>query len=144
MVYLCNVERILCLDYGKVRTGIAVTDPLKITVSPLETVLTHDLKFFLDDYFKHEKVGTIVIGYPIKLDGTKSATTLMVDEFIRLLDKWYPSKKVDLIDERLSSIEANKVLIQSGVKKSKRKEKGLIDKISAVILLQSYLERNKK
>jgi len=95
------VERILCLDYGKVRTGIAVTDPLQI----------------------------IVVGYPLQLNGTKSDTTIMVDDFIGLLKKWYPTKKVDVIDERLSSIEANNIIIRSGVKKSKRKKKGLIDKI---------------
>jgi putative Holliday junction resolvase len=138
------VERILCLDYGKVRTGIAVTDPLQIIVSPLETVSTHDLKNFLDHYFRCEKVKIIVVGYPLQLNGTKSDTTIMVDDFIGLLKKWYPTKKVDVIDERLSSIEANNIIIRSGVKKSKRKKKGLIDKISAVILLQSYLERNKK
>lgn len=138
------MERILCLDYGKVRTGIAVTDPLQIIVSPLETVSTHDLKIFLDHYFRCEKVKIIVVGYPLQLNGTKSDTTIMVDDFIGLLKKWYPTKKVDVIDERLSSIEANNIIIRLGVKKSKRKKKGLIDKISAVILLQSYLERNKK
>lgn len=137
------MNRILCLDYGKVRTGIAVTDPLQIIVNPLETVPTFRLKGFLDQYFTIENVATIVVGYPLQLNGTKSPTTEMVDEFIQLLKKWYPSKKIDVIDERLSSIEANRVIIQSGVKKSKRKEKGLIDKVAAVLLLQAYLERNK-
>lgn len=137
------MERILCIDYGKVRTGIAVTDPLQIIVNPLETIPTVDLKSFLDQYFTIENVSTIVVGYPLQLDGTKSATTTLVDDFIRLLKKWYPSKKIDTIDERLSSVEASKILIQTGLKKSKRKEKGLIDKIAAVILLQSYLERKK-
>ncbi len=141
MVYFCEVERILCIDYGKVRTGIAVTDPLQIIVSPLDTVPTNDLKSFLDQYFTIENVSTLVVGYPLQLNGTKSETTVMVEDFIRLLRKWYPTKKIELIDERLSSVEANKIVLQSGVKKSKRKEKGIIDKIAAVILLQSYLER---
>ena len=135
------MERILCIDYGKVRTGIAVTDPLQIIVSPLDTVPTNDLKSFLDQYFTIENVSTLVVGYPLQLNGTKSETTVMVEDFIRLLRKWYPTKKIELIDERLSSVEANKIVLQSGVKKSKRKEKGIIDKIAAVILLQSYLER---
>lgn len=138
------MERILCIDYGKVRTGIAVTDPLQIIVSPLDTVATNDLKKFLDQYFIYENVSTILVGYPLQLNGAKSETTVMVEDFIQLIKKWYPTKKIEVIDERLSSVEANKIVLQSGVKKSKRKEKGLVDKIAAVILLQSYLEKKKQ
>lgn len=144
LIYFCTVERIIGIDYGRVRTGIAVTDPLRIIVNPLETVATCELKNFLDRYFKLENVSTIVVGYPLQLNGGKSKTTEMVDDFIQCLMKWYPSKKIDIIDERLSSIEANRIIIQSGVKKSRRKEKGLTDKVAAVILLQSYLEKNKQ
>lgn len=140
-VYFCMVGRILCLDLGQKRTGIAVTDPLGIVPGSLDTVETKILISFLKDYCQKEVVKTIVVGYPSHLNGQESEMTQFVKDYFKVLVFEFPNIKIETIDERLSSIQAQKIIIQSGIKKSKRRDRALYDKISAMILLQSYMDK---
>lgn len=140
-VYFCMVGRILCLDLGQKRTGIAVTDPLGIIPGSLDTIETNILLSFLKEYCQNEMVKTIVVGYPSHLNGQESEMTHFVKEYFKVLKLEFPNILIEAIDERLSSIQAQKIIIQSGIKKSKRKERGLYDKVSAMILLQSYMDK---
>lgn len=134
--------RILAIDLGTKRTGIAVTDTLKMLANPLEMVETHKLIDFLISYFKKEDVETIVLGYPRHLDGNPNEMTPKVIIFRDRLSKLYPDKKLVLIDERFTSKMAMQSMIAIGSKKKDRKEKaGNLDKVSAAIILQSYLEQ---
>lgn len=134
--------RILAIDLGTKRTGIAVTDPMKIVANPLETVDTSKLVDFLQKYFQKEDVGTIVLGYPKNLDGKPNEMTPRVISLKDRLSKLFPDKKLVLIDERFTSKMAMQSMIAMGSKKSDRKEKtGNLDKVSAAIILQSYLEQ---
>lgn len=141
-VYFCMVGRILCLDLGQKRTGIAVTDPLGIVPGSLDTVETKILISFLKDYCQKEVVKTIVVGYPSHLNGQESEMTQFVKDYFKVLVFEFPNIKIETIDERLSSIQAQKIIIQSGIKKSKRRDRALYDKVSAMILLQSYMDKN--
>ncbi len=133
--------RILAIDYGKKRTGIAVTDPLQIIASGLTTVDTINNLSFLKDYIKKEDVETIVIGYPFKLENTKTAHSLpLIDGFIKKLKKSFPYIPIVREDEHFTSKMAVQAMIDGGVKKMKRRDKALIDKISAALILKSYLE----
>lgn len=140
-VYFCMVGRILCLDLGQKRTGIAVTDPLGIVPVSLDTVETKILISFLKDYCQKEVVKTIVVGYPSHLNGQESEMTQFVKDYFKVLVFEFPNIKIETIDERLSSIQAQKIIIQSGIKKSKRRDRALYDKVSAMILLQSYMDK---
>ena len=131
--------RILAIDYGKVRTGLAVTDPLKIIATALETVATENLTVFLRNYLSQENVELFVIGLPVGLRSQETLTTEMVRTFAAELQKSFPDIPQRFADERFTSKMAQDSLIASGVKKQKRKDKGQIDKISAVIILQSYM-----
>lgn len=133
------MSRILGIDYGLKRTGIAVTDPLQIIVTPLETIETSKLDAFLKNYIENENVEKIVIGYPLKMDGNKTDITDDVEQFYKKTQKIYPSISFYLKDERLTSKMASKALVDGGFKKKKRKEKGALDKISAVFILKSFL-----
>jgi putative holliday junction resolvase len=134
--------RILAIDLGTKRTGIAVTDTLKMLANPLEMVETHKLMDFLTSYFKKEDVETIVLGYPRHLDGNPNEMTPKVISFRDRLSKLYPDKKLVLIDERFTSKMAMQSMIAMGSKKKDRIEKaGNLDKVSAAIILQSYLEQ---
>ncbi|WP_373494892.1 Holliday junction resolvase RuvX [Aquiflexum sp.] len=134
--------RILAIDLGTKRTGIAVTDTLKMLANPLETVETSKLIVFLNAYFTKEEVDTIILGYPKRLDGTPNEMTPKVLGLRDRLSKIYPDKKLVLIDERYTSKMAMQSMIAMGSKKKDRKEKaGNLDKISAAIILQSYLEQ---
>jgi putative Holliday junction resolvase len=134
--------RILAIDLGTKRTGIAVTDTLKMLANPLETVETSNLFVFLNTYFAKEEVDTIVLGYPKRLDGTPNEMTPRVVSLKDRLSKTYPDKKLVLIDERYTSKMAMQSMIAMGSKKKDRKEKaGNLDKVSAAIILQSYLEQ---
>lgn len=134
--------RILAIDLGTKRTGIAVTDTLKMLANPLETVETSKLFIFLNTYFAKEDVETIVLGYPKRLDGTPNEMTPRVVSLKDRLSKTYPDKKLVLIDERYTSKMAMQSMIAMGSKKKDRKEKaGNLDKVSAAIILQSYLEQ---
>jgi putative Holliday junction resolvase len=134
--------RILAIDFGTKRTGIAVTDPLKILANPLEMVETPKLIDFLTSYFKKEEVETIVLGFPKHLDGNPNEMTPKVLSLKDRLSKLFPDKKLVLVDERFTSKMAMQSMIAMGSKKKDRIEKaGNLDKVSAAIILQSYLEQ---
>jgi len=138
------LARILAIDYGKKRTGIAVTDPLQIIASGLTTVETKDNLSFLKDYIKKEDVETIVIGYPFKMENTKTADSLpLIDGFIKKLKKSFQNVPIVKEDEHFTSKMAVQAMIDGGVKKLKRRDKAMVDKISAAIILKSYLDRIK-
>ncbi|WP_304518275.1 Holliday junction resolvase RuvX [Cecembia rubra] len=134
--------RILAIDLGTKRTGLAVTDPMKIVANPLETVETSKLIEFLQIYFGKEEVETIVLGYPKNLNGEANEMTPRVISLKDRLSKLFPDKKLVLIDERFTSKMAMQSMIAMGSKKKDRIEKtGNLDKVSAAIILQSYLEQ---
>lgn len=134
--------RILAIDLGTKRTGLAVTDPMKIVANPLETVETSKLIEFLQIYFGREEVETIVLGYPKNLNGEANEMTPRVISLKDRLSKLFPDKKLVLIDERFTSKMAMQSMIAMGSKKKDRIEKtGNLDKVSAAIILQSYLEQ---
>jgi putative holliday junction resolvase len=134
--------RILAIDLGTKRTGIAVTDALQMLANPLETVETGKLVDFLQSYFQKEDVETIVLGHPKKLDGSDNEMTPRVISLKDRLSKLFPEKKIVLVDERFTSKMAMQSMISMGSKKKDRKEKtGNLDKVSAAIILQSYLEQ---
>lgn len=133
--------RILAIDYGKKRTGLAVTDPFRIIASGLTTVETSELFSFLKDYFLKEKVDTVLVGEPKQMDGTPSESTEIIEKFIIRFREEFPTITVERIDERFTSKMASKSLIESGLKKKKRQDKALIDEVAATIMLQDYLNR---
>lgn len=134
--------RVIAIDLGTKRTGLAVTDVLKITANPLETIETSKLADYLTQYFQKEDVETIVLGYPKSLDGTDNQMTPRVISLKSRLSKLFPDKKLVLVDERYTSKMAMQSMITMGSKKKDRKEKaGNLDKISAAIILQTYLEQ---
>lgn len=134
--------RILAIDLGTKRTGLAVTDPLKMLANPLETIPTHTLVNYIKKYIQSEEVEVIVLGYPTKLDGAHNEMTPKVISLKERLTKLFPQIKIDLEDERFTSRMAMQSMIAMGSKKKDRKEKaGNLDKVSAAIILQSYLER---
>jgi putative Holliday junction resolvase len=135
--------RILSIDYGKKRTGIAVTDPMQIIANGLETVETKDLEAFLKAYMEKEEVETIVVGYPRQMDGEDSENMKRITPFVNRLRKLYPEKKIEMYDERFTSVLAHKTMLASGIGKKARQDKALVDKISATIILQEYLESKK-
>ncbi|MEN8121245.1 MAG: Holliday junction resolvase RuvX [Bacteroidota bacterium] len=136
--------RILAIDYGKKRTGIAVTDPLQIIASGLTTVDTINNLSFLKEYIKKEDVETIVIGYPFKMENSKTAHSVpLIDGFIKKLKKSFPDIPIVKEDEHFTSKMAVQAMIDGGVKKMKRRDKALVDKISASLILKSYLDRIK-
>lgn len=134
--------RIIAIDLGTKRTGLAVTDPLKLLANPLETIPTHTLFTYLAGYFDKEPVETIVLGYPKSLDGSATQMTPQVVQLQKKLATTFPEKSVVLVDERFTSKMAMQSMIAMGSKKKDRKEKaGNLDKISAAIILQTYLEK---
>jgi putative Holliday junction resolvase len=135
--------RILAIDYGLKRTGIAVTDPLRIIATPLDTVATSMLLDFLKSYLQKEPVDEFVVGMPKTLKNEDSETAPMVRKFVEELKKIFPDKQVHLADERFTSKMAFQAMIDGGMKKKDRREKGNVDKISATIILQSYLDARK-
>ena len=131
--------RILAIDYGTKRTGIAITDELQMIASGLTTVSTEELMSFLHDYLKDETVELILVGEPKQKDGTHSAVEEEIKKFLAEFTDKYPGMKVLRVDERFSSKRAFQTMIDSGLKKKKRRDKALIDEISATIILQDYL-----
>lgn len=132
--------RILAIDYGRKRTGIAVTDILKIIANGLDTVPTHNLEEFLTGYFAREDVEKVVIGYPKQMNNKPSEAVVFVEAFLKRFRKIFPNMEYVLFDERFTSKMAFQAMIDGGVKKNDRKNKALVDKISATIILQYYLE----
>ena len=133
------MARILCLDYGLKRTGIAVTDPLQIIATGLTTVPTKELFAFLKNYFAAEAVELIVVGEPKNLDDTDTHATQLVKSFLGRLKKEFPKHPVATIDERYTSKMASRAMIEMGMKKKQRQNKALVDEIAATIMLQEYL-----
>ncbi|MFC2117254.1 Holliday junction resolvase RuvX [Bacteroidota bacterium] len=138
--------RIVSIDYGRKRVGIAVSDPLKMIANPHITVKAETIIQFLKDYQKNEVIDIFVIGYPKKLNNQGSEALVYVNPFIKRLSKEFPEIPIELVDERFTSKLASQAIIEGGAKKKQRKDKALIDTIAATIILQGYLEslRNKK
>ena len=134
------MARLLAIDFGTKRTGIAITDEMQIIASGLTTVLTKDLISFLKDYFAKENVELIIIGEPKQKDGTHSDVEECIKNFILKLVKIFPTLRVERMDERFTSKIALKTMIESGLSKKKRQNKSLVDEISATIILQDYLK----
>ncbi|TFH38676.1 MAG: Holliday junction resolvase RuvX [Bacteroidia bacterium] len=132
--------RVLGIDYGLKRTGIAVTDPTRTIASPLITVATHKLLGFITDYLSREEVDEFVIGYPRTLNNLPGEMVKYIDPFVKRLRKLFPSRPVHLVDERFTSSIAMRAMIDGGMKKSDRENKANVDKISASLILQSFLE----
>jgi putative Holliday junction resolvase len=135
--------QILAIDYGKARTGIAATDDLQIIASGLTTVETPKLVDFLKKYFSENSVDEVVIGLPTDLKGNMSEIETEIQKFISVFEKDFPDKKINRLDERFTSKMASFFISQSGKNKKQRQEKGLIDKVSATILLQNFLDQKR-
>ncbi len=131
--------RILAIDFGTKRTGIAVTDPLRIIPGGLTTVATHELMQFLAGYFAKEQVDLVVVGYPTNMNGEESASMQQIRPFVNKLKKQYPDKDVVMFDERFTSVLAQKAILDAGIKKMARRNKALVDEVSATIILESYM-----
>ena len=131
--------RILSIDFGGKRTGLAVTDPLQIIATALETVDTHHLYEFLKKYVVAEQVEKIIIGYPLNLNDTPTHATPLVDAAVKRLNKLFPLVPVEKVDERFSSRRASEAMLEMGMKKKDRRQKGNTDQIAATLLLQEYL-----
>ncbi len=135
------MSRILCIDYGGKRTGLAVTDPLQIIASALTTIDTKELLPFLKNYIQSEPVELILIGEPLGLDDKPTHATPLVKAAILRLKKEFPQIPVETVDERYTSKMASRAMVEMGMKKKERRIKGNIDQIAATIMLQEYLER---
>jgi len=138
------MPRIVAIDYGTKRVGVAVTDELQIIASGLTTVHSRKIIQFLKDYCDKEKVERIVIGEPKSLQNGDTDSTESIENFVRHMLKIFPSIKIDRIDERFTSVLASRAILASVVKKKKRQDKGLVDEVSATIMLQDYMERKSK
>jgi putative Holliday junction resolvase len=132
--------RILSIDYGTRRTGLAVTDPLRIIAGALATVETKQLERYLADYFAKNDVDIIVLGKPSQMNGQPSETMRYIEPLAGRLRHAYPNKQVVLWDERFTSVMAHRTILESGIGKMARRDKALVDRISATIILQSYME----
>ena len=134
--------RILAIDFGQKRTGIAVTDPLKIIASALTTVPTAEVMAFLEKYCAQEEVECFVVGLPLYPDGNPAQIAGQVDDFAEQLQKKFPNQPVVRQDERNTSNDAKRIILQSGIKKMKRRDKTLVDKVAAALILEQYMEAN--
>ena len=134
------MSRLLSIDYGKKRTGIAVSDPLQIIANGLTTVETSKLFEFLEDYLKKEEVESIIVGLPKQMSGEPSENMKRIEPFVNRLKKIYPKINIEYFDERFTSKLAHQAMIDCGLKKQDRRNKELVDEISATIILQGYME----
>ena len=132
--------RILAIDYGQKRVGLAVTDELRMIAGSLATVHAKDVIPFLKEYVSHENVDCFVVGYPLTLQNQLSDSGRFTEPFVKHLQKTFPNIPVERMDERFTSKIATAAILESGVKKKDRQNKALVDKVSAVIILQSYME----
>ncbi|MDD7552419.1 MAG: Holliday junction resolvase RuvX [Candidatus Cryptobacteroides sp.] len=137
------MNRIIGIDYGSARTGLAVSDPLGIFASPMETVTSAKIIEYLQNYARTETIVRFVVGYPLNLDGRPAQAAPDVDRFLEVLKKAFPDIPVSLEDERFTSVLAHRAMIDGGMKKSDRRDKKQVDRISAAIILQSYLDKKK-
>jgi len=135
------MPRILSIDYGSKRTGIAVTDPFKIIATGLIGIHTKDLENFLKEYFKKEEVELVIIGHPTNWDDSDTHATPLVQAFINRFKKVFPAMPIEKVDERFTSKMAVQSMIDSGLKKKARQNKNLVDEIAATIMLQEFLQR---
>ena len=138
------MDRIVGLDYGRKRVGVAVSDPLRIFASALETVPSAKIIDYLKKYAESETVERFVVGYPMNLNNTPSEAAADVDIFLKQLKKHFPDIPVTLEDERFTSVLAHRAMIDGGVKKMDRRDKAAVDKVSAALILQTYLDRDKQ
>lgn len=132
--------RIMAIDYGTKRIGLAITDPLQMFASPLQTISTGDFDEFIKEYVKRETIDAFVIGYPVQMDNTPSQSVRSINPFIKKLKNKFPEIHIHLADERFTSKMALRTMIEGGVKKKDRMDKSMVDKISASIILQSFLD----
>lgn len=137
------MARVLAIDYGQKRTGIAVTDNLQITANGLTTVPTHELLNFLKQYVEKEDVERFVVGLPKRMNGEESDNMRRIRPFVRKLEKDIPQIPVTYVDERFTSVLAQRAIREAGLKKKARQNKELVDEVSAAIILQSYLDEQK-
>jgi putative Holliday junction resolvase len=133
--------RILAIDYGSKRSGLAVTDPGQRIASPLATVLTHELMKYLQDYFEKEPVELLVVGQPMQMNHTASESMKQIRFFVQAFKKRFQEIPVEWMDERFTSKMAMDAMVTGGMKKSERQARGNLDKVSAAIILQSFLEK---
>ncbi len=140
------MSRILAIDYGKKRIGLAVSDPMQLIANRLTTIPSHTIWEFLSDYFMKENVETVVVGYPRQMNNEASDAVRYINPFLKKFQIKYPGVKLELQDERFTSKMAFQTMIDGGLKKQKRQDKSIIDGVSATIILQGYLElkRNSK
>ena len=135
------MDRFIGIDYGKARTGIAVSDPLGIFAQALDTVHSTKIIEYLQNYAQKETICGFVVGYPVNMDGRPSEAQAQVDAFLPQLRAAFPNVPVTLEDERFTSVLAHRAMIDGGMKASRRRDKKEVDRISAAIILQSYLDR---
>lgn len=136
------MSRILSIDYGKVRTGLAETDPLQIIASALDTVATKELFKYLDLYLGQEDVKDVVIGLPMRAHGVPGEIEEDIQKFIKKFSNKFPNIQIHREDESYTSIRASEAIFAAGTKKKKRREKGLIDRVSATLILQQFMNRS--
>ena len=132
--------RIMAIDYGRVRTGLSVTDPLRIIATALTTVDTRSLMPYIKDYCAREEVDVFVVGEAKRMDGSPSESATLIEPFVAQLRQAFPDREVARVDERFTSKIAFRSMIDSGLKKKDRRNKGTIDQVSAVLILQSYMD----
>lgn len=135
--------RILAIDYGRKRVGLAVSDPARIIANKLATVPTHTLWNFLERYLVEEQVDEVVVGYPLQMNNTASEAVVYINPFLRKFRQKYPGMKLELADERFTSKLAERAMLEGGLKKMARRNKEMVDAISATIILQSYMEKQR-
>ena len=137
------MDRIIGIDYGRKRVGVAVSDPLRIFASALETVPSAKIIDYLKKYAQEQRIERFVVGYPMNLNGVPSEAAADVDVFLKQLKKHFPDIPVTLEDERFTSVLAHRAMIDGGMKKMDRRDKAAVDKVSAALILQTYLDREK-
>ena len=135
------MPRVIAIDWGAKRVGLAITDELQLIASPLTTVDTKDIWTYLQTYFSKENVETVIIGEPKQMNGLPSESTEIIEKFITQFHTEFPNMKMERVDERFTSKMASFFISQSGKNKKQRQQKGLIDKVSATIILQNFLEQ---
>lgn len=134
------MSRLLAIDYGKKRTGLAVSDSMQIIANGLTTVNTSQLMDYLVHYFEKEQVERVVIGKPLQMNNEDSENMVRVRNFVNTFQKSFPNMPVEMVDERFTSVLAHQAMLDGGLKKKDRQNKALVDEISATIILQSYME----